>query len=91
MSVDPMHKMAMDAIGFAAQILTIHADHLGQFIEAEQRMHSFMHITDPTMYREALHSDSLRQQVVLAKAALAFILEVQKVKAEITVTVPAHD
>lgn len=77
------HIIAMQAVGFAAQILTPHADYLGRLIEAERGMHSYLHITDPTLYREALHSDNLRHQVELAKGALAFILAVQKVKAEL--------
>lgn len=81
---DPIHKMAMDAIGFAAQILTPQTEYLGEFIKAEQDMHSFMHITDPTFYREAINSDGLRQQIDLARAALSFILAVQKVKDELT-------
>lgn len=80
---DPRHKMAMEAIGFAAQILTPQADQLGALIEAERSMHGHLHITDPTLYRQAINSDGLRQQVELAKAALAFILAVQKVKDEI--------
>ncbi|WP_180897153.1 hypothetical protein [Martelella soudanensis] len=77
------HKMAMDAIGFAAQILTPQTDHLVALVEAERSMHSYMHITDPTMYMRAIHSDGLRQQVELAKAALVFIDAVQKVKGEL--------
>jgi hypothetical protein len=77
------HKMAFDALGFAAQILTQHSDAFAALIEAERSMHSYMHITDPTMYIKALNSDALRQQVELAKAAVAFILAVQKVKGQI--------
>ena len=77
------HKMMMDAIGLAAQVLTPQAEHLGAFIKAESEMHSHLHITDPTLYRRAIHSDSLRQQIGLARAALTFILAVQKVKAEL--------
>ncbi|MCV2870665.1 hypothetical protein OEW28_18790 [Defluviimonas sp. WL0002] len=80
---DEKHKMAMDAIGFAAQILRPQADQFAALIRAEQSMHSYLHITDPTLYKRAIYSDSLRQQVDLAKAALAFILAVQKVKDEI--------
>lgn len=76
--------MAMDAIGFAAQLLTPQAEQFGRLIDAEQQMHSYMHITDPTTYRRAINSDGLRQQVALAKAALAFVLAVQKVKEELT-------
>jgi hypothetical protein len=80
---DLHHKMAMDAIGFAAQVLTPQVDTLAALVKAEQSMHSFLHITDPTMYRAAINSDGLRQQVELAKAAIAFVLAVQKVKAEL--------
>jgi hypothetical protein len=77
------HKMAMDAIGFAAQILTPQAATLGALIKAERDMHSHLHITDPTLYRRAIHDKGLAQQVRLAKAALAFVLAVQEVKAEL--------
>jgi hypothetical protein len=84
------HKMAFDAIGFAAQLLTPQADTLAALIEAEMQMHSYMHITDPTLYRRAIHDKGLAQQVRLAKAALAFVLEVQAVKDELT-GAGAHD
>ena len=75
--------MAMDAIGFAAQLLTPQSDALAALIEAERSMHSSLHITDPTLYMRAIHDKGLQQQVRLAKAALAFILEVQAVKDEL--------
>lgn len=77
------HKMAMEAIGFAAQLLTPQADYLGELIKAERSMHDHLHITDPTMYLKALHSRSLAQQIALAKAGLAFVLAVQKVRDEV--------
>lgn len=80
------HKMAFDALGMAAQMLTPHADKFAALIEAERSMHSILHITEPTFYREAINSDGLRQQVYLAKAALAFILAVQNIKNEINET-----
>lgn len=80
------HKMAMDAVGFAAQLLTPQADALGRLVEAEREMHSYLHITDPTLYRNALHNRNLAAQVRLAKAALAFVLEVQAVKADLGIT-----
>ena len=83
-SVSVQHKMAMEAIGFAAQLLTPQAEYLGKLIEAERSMHSFMHITDPTAYIKALNSKSLAQQIALAKAAISFVLAVQKVKDELT-------
>jgi hypothetical protein len=81
---DLKYKMAIEAIGFAAQILTPQSDQLAALIEAERSMHSSLHITDPTLYMKAINSDGLRQQVELAKAALAFILAVQRVKDELT-------
>jgi hypothetical protein len=80
---DLEHKMAMDAIGLAAQILTPRADILAGVIKAERMMHNALHITDPTLYIKAINSDGLRQQVALAKAALAFVLAVQDVKNEL--------
>lgn len=86
MDQDVDHKTAFDALGFAAQLLTPQADVFAALIEAEKAMHSSLHITDPTFYRQAINSKSLRQQVDLAKAALAFILAVQSVKNEIAPT-----
>ena len=80
---DQTHKMAMDAVSFASQILAPHADQLAALIRAEQQMHSHVHITDPTLYHKAIHSNNLRWQVELARAALAFIQEAEKVRGEI--------
>lgn len=80
---DINHKMAMDAIGLAAQLLTPQAETLEALVKAERDMHSFMHITDPTFYKKALSSKSLALQVRMAKAALAFIVEIQSVKDEL--------
>lgn len=80
---DPVYKMAMDSIGFAAQILTPQADQISALTAAESGMHSYLHITDPTMYRAAIYSKNLRWQIEMSKAALAFILAVQQVKSEI--------
>ena len=84
MADDYRHRMAMDAIGFAAQLLTPQADALAALVKAEQSMHSFLHITDPTLYMRASRDKGLQQQVRLAKAALAFIREVQAVKDELS-------
>lgn len=80
---DITHKMAMDAIGMAAQILTPNNDAYMALVKAEQSMHSSLHIVDPTLYMQAMNSDSLRHQVTLCKAALAFIKAVQGVKNEL--------
>lgn len=80
---DTQHKMAMQAVGFAAQLLTPNVDALRALVEAERSMHGYLHITDPTMYIKAINSKSLDQQVRLAKAAIAFVAAVQEVKDEI--------
>jgi len=77
------HKMAIEAIGFAVQVLATQVDTLAALVDAERQMHSYMHITDPTLYIKAMNDKGLKQQVRLAKAALAFVREVQHVKAEI--------
>ncbi|HMO09150.1 MAG TPA: hypothetical protein PKD10_16095 [Paracoccaceae bacterium] len=77
------HKMMMETIGLAAQLLTPQAGQMAALIEAERSMHSHLHITDPTLYRKAIHSKALAQQVRLARAALAFVREAQAVKAEL--------
>lgn len=79
---DIQHGLAMQAIGFAAQMLTPHADIFARLIAAEREMHSYLHITDSTLYRAAIHSDGLRQQVTLARAAIAFVTAAQEVKGE---------
>lgn len=81
--VDPAYRMAMEAIGMAAVIMTPNVDQYTALIKAERNMHSFLHITDPTMYHQAAGSKSLEQQVKLAKAAVAFIAAVQGIKSEI--------
>jgi len=82
------HKMAMDAIGFAAQLLTPQASTLAALVEAERTMHSYLHITDPTLYRQALNNKDFDYQVRLARAALAFVLAVQEVKSDLLAAKP---
>lgn len=89
--VDPQHKQAMDAVGFAFMVLGPHADQLKRFLEAEERSHSVMHITDPTAYGDMLASKSFALQVRMAKAATAFIRELEAVKAEATPSQEADD
>lgn len=82
-ATDLAHKTAMDAIGMSAQLLTNNTDALMALVKAEKEMHSYLHITNPTLYLDAIHSKGLAQQVRLAKAALAFVAEVQAVKDEL--------
>jgi hypothetical protein len=77
------YKMAMDSIGFAAQMLTTQVDTFAALIKAERDIHNSLHITDPTLYIKAINSKNLARQVKLAKAALAFVVAVQEVKADL--------
>jgi len=86
--VDPRYKMAVEAIGFAAQLLTPNHQIYADLIRQEREMHNSLHITDPTLYIKALNSKSLYQQLKLSRAALAFILAVQEVKADLEKDTP---
>lgn len=81
--VDPRWKMAMDAVAVASNVLTPNLDLYAALVTQEQQMHSVLHITDPTLYRKAIASKSLQQQVKLCRAAMAFVHAVAEVKAEI--------
>lgn len=85
------HCMAMEDLGFAAKLLTQHADTFAALIDAERKMHGHLHITDPSLYRRAINDPGLNQQVRLARAALAFVLAVQEVKDEIADHMPGRD
>jgi hypothetical protein len=84
MTDDILHKMAMEAVGFAFQLLEPQAEHLAKLVKAEAQMHSFLHITDPTAYRTAINSENLRRQVRMANAALAFVAELRAVRDEVS-------
>ena len=81
--LDPIHKMAMDAIVFANQLLEPHTAQIDRFLEAEQRSHSIGHILDPTLYRDQINSQNFALQVRMARAARAFIRELASIKAEL--------
>lgn len=78
-------KMMMEAVGFAAQLLTPQADNLAALVRAEQQSHSHLHVTDPALYRRTLSDKNFKAQIDLAKAALAFVLAVQQVKSDLGV------
>jgi hypothetical protein len=81
--VDPKHRMAMEAIGFMAQLLGPHREQFEILIKAEQDAHSFGHILDPTLYRDMIHSKGFEQQIRLCKAALVFLDIIDSVKGEL--------
>jgi predicted transcriptional regulator len=70
--VDLGHKMAMNMVIGAYHSIGIVIEHLRLLDKAENSVHSFMHITDPTMYRDMINSKSFAIQMKIVKAALAF-------------------
>ena len=78
-NVSPEHRVSMEAIGFARLLLAQHRAGYDAFIKAEQDMHSFGGMFDPTLYRDMLYSQSFKQQVRLVKAAVAFLNEVDAI------------
>jgi len=81
--VDPEHRMAMEAIAFAFQMLEPCSPQITRFLDAERHSHAVGHILNPTLYRDQINSRSFAQQVELARAADVFIRAVRKVKMEI--------
>lgn len=81
--IDPFHQMAMDSVAFANMAMGSHREHLEHFVEAERRSHSVMHITDPTLYRDMIQSKSFALQIRMAKAALAFLREIEAISEEV--------
>ncbi len=81
--VTPEHRMAMQAIGLFRNMLAQHREQFEALVKAERDMHNFGGMIDPTLYRDMLHSDSIKQQLRLVKAALAFLDEIDAVAAEV--------
>lgn len=81
--VTPEHRMAMEAIGMMRMILARHREQFETLLKAEQDMHNFGGLIDPTLYRDMIYSESFKQQIRLVRAAMAFLKEVDAVAAEI--------
>lgn len=81
--VDQGHAMAMQAIGFMGSLLSGHRASFDALLKAERHFQSAGIVIDPTLYRQMLHSESFKLQIRLVKAAVAFIDEIDAVKAEI--------
>lgn len=82
-AVDPAHKLAIDSIAFAFQLLEPQTAHIVKFLEAEQRSHALGPILDPTFYRDQINSKNFALQVRMAQAARAFISELSAVMNEV--------
>lgn len=81
--VTPEHRMAMEAIGFARQFLGQHRETYDTLLKAEQDMHSFGGMLDPTLYRDMLYSEDFKKQTRMIKATVAFLKEIDAVADEV--------
>jgi len=77
------HKMAMEAIGMISNILEVYRNQFKILVKAENDMHNFGGIFDPTLYRNMLYSKNFKLQMQMVKAAVAFLDEIDKVKKEL--------
>lgn len=80
--VSPEHTMLMNTIGFAYQLMEAQRQQLRLFLDAERSAHAVGHIIDPTLYRDMINSESFAQQLVLCRAAEAFLAACDEVKAK---------
>ena len=80
--VTPEYQAAIEAIGFARMFMSQHQEQYRLFLKAEQDMHSFGGMLDPTLYRDMLSSKGFKQQTRMIKAALAFLDEIDAVVRE---------
>lgn len=83
--LDPLHKMAMEAIGMASVLLRTYRRQYEALLEAERDAHSIGHITHPEIYRDMIHSKSFAQQIALCKAAQEFVRAVDVVLKDVEV------
>ena len=81
--VTPEHQMAIEAIALFRQLLGQHRPQFEALVKAEQDLHSFGGLIDPTLYRDMLYSKSLKLQLRMVKAALIFLDEIDAVAKEV--------
>jgi len=81
--VDPLYRAAIEAIGFARMIMTQHRDQYDRLLKAEQDAHSFVHVINPTLYRDMITSKNFERQTRLIRAAVAFLAAVDEVANEL--------
>jgi hypothetical protein len=81
--VTPEYAVAVQAIGFARQLIGQHREQYEALLKSEQDMHSFGGMINPTLYRDMLYSNGFKQQTRLIKAALAFLNEADAVADEV--------
>lgn len=67
------HRMIMDQSRLSAKLLEGFKEGFERFIKAEKDMHSHAHITNPTLYHQAINSNSLKIQLRIAKACVELV------------------
>lgn len=74
--------MAMEAIALFRHMLGQHRPAFEALIDSERYMHNVGGLIDPTLYRDMLYSKSLKMQLRLVRAAIAFLDEIDAVAKE---------
>lgn len=74
--LNPTHQLAMSTIINSYQVMEMFEDHVRATLDAERRSHSIGHILDPTLYRDAIESQSWRAQVQIMEATIKFLDDV---------------
>lgn len=76
------HQIAMQSIGLIYRLLKVHEPSYRALVEADEQADSFLHITNPSLWkamRMGAGRANYEAQVKLAHAALAFIKVVDEV------------
>lgn len=74
--VSPQHRLAMDSVVLAIELMQPHYHHLKSVIDAEQHSHAIGAILDPTLYHDMIQSRSFQQQLKVIRAAIRFLDEI---------------
>lgn len=82
-NVTPEYKMAMDAISMSFIMLNANRPVYEVLLKAEQDMHNFGGLRDPTLYKDMLQSQNLKRQIEAIQAVMAFLRAIDEVKTKL--------
>jgi hypothetical protein len=71
--VSQQHVTEMALVVQAYQLIKLAEPHLRTIDEDEIRSHSFMHITNPTLYKDMINSKKFAAQMNVIRAARQFL------------------
>jgi len=80
---DLEHKMSIEAIGFAFQMMEQHKKRYEDLIKAKNDMENHGLLIDPTLYLWMEKSQNVKLQILMAQAAIDFINAIEKVKLQL--------